>query len=145
MARERAMAIFIGLIMIFSVGGFALSYAGRNVNPPRNTIPTIVERELNPEEVVSVLRSGRVLIENFYTENCSGCVERNAVLENFANSLDGFVVLEEVKANETKLQMIGTGGKIVSLENESITEDNLMDIFCDIAIAQPNECLLREI
>lgn len=145
MAKERAMAIFIGLIMIASVGGFALSYAGRNVNPPQNLIPTIVDRELSPEEVVLVLQSGRVLIENFYLGNCTECIVNNIVLETFANKFDGFVVLEEVVANETKLQMIGMGGKIISLKNETISESNLMDIFCDNAIAQPNECLLREI
>jgi len=145
MAKERLMAIFIGLIMILSVGGFAVSYAGRTITPPKNTIPNVVERELNPEEVVSVLRSGRVLIEDFYTKNCTICTENNAVLESFADKFKDFVVLEKVVANETTVQMIGVGGKIVKLGNENITKENLMDIFCDIAITQPNECLLREI
>lgn len=144
--KERAMAVFIGLIMVFSIAGFAIESAMHSVN--RNTlpeIPTIVTKRLSQDEIVSVLRSGRVLIENFYPENCSECLERNTELEAFANQLDGFVVLESVKSNETVLQMIGMDGKILNLSDKEINQSYLLDTFCKIAIAQPQECLLREI
>jgi len=119
-----------------------------NVMPQRPNIPeipTIVNRVLTPEEQIFVLRTGRVLIEDFYERNCSYCLQRNAVLEEFAKKLEGYVVLEMVPANETRLGVIGIGGRIIPIENETISEEELMDIFCGVALKQPRECLIREI
>lgn len=146
MQKERLMAIFIGLIMITSLLGFALNSAvwqqGTQNQGPQ--IPAFVDRELTPEEVVFVLRTGRVLIENFYEENCTECLSRNVDLQTFAGSLSDFIVLENAAGNETKLQMVGNGGKIIDLENETLTQNNLLSIFCGIAIAQPQQCLILE-
>ena len=145
MMKERLMAIFIGLIMVFSIAGFAFNSVVHYQGPSVPEIPTVVTKKLNPQEILMVLRSGRVLIENVYTENCSECLERNAVLESFAHQFDGFVVLENVKGNKTVLQMIGRNGEIRDLTSKKINQSYLMDVFCDMAIAQPKECLLREI
>ena len=148
MMKERAMAFLIGLIMIFSVIGFAFSSAVfffSSGKKPLPEIPTIVTKKLKPDEILVVLQTGKVLIEDFYPENCSKCLERNAELEKFANSFDGFVVLEKVVANETLLQMIGAGGEIIDLSNKEINRTVLLDNFCKIAMLQPQECLLKEI
>jgi len=141
---ERFMAIFIGLIMIGAVAGFALVNT-MPAGPQVPEIPNIVRRSLTTDEVLFILRSGRVLIEDFYTIDCEDCFEKNVVLESFANKFKDFVVLEEVvvnQTNETMLQMIGAGGAIMDLENKTIDEGNLLEVFCDIAIAQPIECLI---
>lgn len=146
MARERAMAIFIGIVMIFSAAGFAINSAvnqGQN-QPAGFNIPAIITRQLTTEETVYVLRDGKVVIEFFYAENCTDCQEKLVPLEGFAQKMSEFVVLEEVKANETSMQMIGSGGKIVDIINITLSEENLMNKFCDIAIAQPPECLMSE-
>jgi len=146
MARERAIAIFIGSIMILSAAGFALNSAinqGQDQNPGYN-IPTIVTRQLTPEESIYVLQSGKVLIEFLYSENCTECQEKIANLEGFAQRMSEFAVLEEVKGNETSIQMIGIGGKIVDMTNQTLSDQNLMGTFCEIAIAQPAECLMGE-
>ena len=147
MKKERTMAIFIGLIMLTSLIGFALNSAiyqqGNQTQGPQ--IPSMVDRELTTDEIVYVLRTGRVLIENFYADNCSECLDRNTVLQSFTSKYSDFVVLENVaSANETMLQMVGSSGKIVDLVNESITENNLLHIFCDVSIVQPQQCLLLE-
>jgi len=146
MAKERIMAIFIGLIMVLSAAGFALNSA-INQNPNQNpgfNIPVIVTRQLTTEETVYVLQNGRVLIEFLYSENCTECPDKITTLEGFAQKMNEFVVLEEAKANETSLQIIGAGGKIENIWNMTLSEQNLMSTFCDIAIAQPPECLMPE-
>jgi len=140
--KERFAAIFIGSVMVLSVAGWALMQIAPQDTGPEFSVPTIVTRELSSDEIVYVLQTGRVLIENFYTTNCTQCLEDMGVLESFAGQYDGFVVLEEVEANYTKLEMIGMGGQIVELEHGNITFNGLLDIFCKIAIAQPPECLL---
>ena len=86
-----------------------------------------------------------MLIEHFYTEDCTGCLEKNIQLEEFAARLDGYVVVNEVVGNESRLGMIGMGGKIVDISNTSLDYEGLIGTFCDIAIAQPRACILRDI
>jgi thiol-disulfide isomerase/thioredoxin len=141
---ERFMAIFIGLIMIGSVAGFALINT-MPTGPSAPEIPNIIKRALTTDEQLFILRSGRVLVENFYAIDCGDCMDKNAELESFANSFGNFMVLEEVVTNQTeeiRLQMIGAGGKIVGLENMTISQDGLLEVFCTVAISQPIECLL---
>ena len=155
--KERAMAIFIGLVMVLSAAGFA-AISASHIGPQQqqtSQIPTILNRTLTQEEKVTILRTGRVLIEDLYYPDCSECLANNRILEAFANRFRQFIVLEKVAVmpgNETnatggyiKLQMIGSGGEIQDLEGQNITEENLLNVFCDIAIAQPTECLLMEI
>jgi thiol-disulfide isomerase/thioredoxin len=146
MAKERIMAIFIGVVMVMSAAGFALNSAiNQNQNQtPGFNIPTIVTRQLTTEETVYVLQNGRVLIEFLQADNCTDCTGKIATLEAFAQKLNEFVVLEEVKANETSIQIIGAGGKIEDIGNMTLSEQNLMSTFCGIAIAQPPECLMPE-
>ena len=145
MAKERLIAIFIGLVMIMSVAGFALNSAmnqgGANTGPTIN-IPTIVTRPLTTDEVVYVLGTeGKVIIEYTYLNNTQNS-DVTASLEGFAQKRSDFVVLSEFPGNETSINMIGIGGKIVDIGNMTLTEQNLLNAFCPIAIAQPPECLM---
>ncbi len=142
---ERFMAIFIGVIMLGSVAGFALMSVNMPTGNDAPEIPVVVDRALTTDEILYVLRSGRVLIEDFYTTDFPNYLERNMLLESFAGRFSDFVVLERVmvnQTNETMLQMIGSGGRIVKLENTTINDSSLLDVFCGIAMAQPMECLL---
>jgi len=147
MAKERWMAIFIGLIMVMSVAGFALMSA-MNQNTNTNTgfnIPPIVTRQLTPEETVYILQTGRVLIEFMQSPNCTTqCAEKTPVLEAFAQRMSDFVVLEEAPGNETSLQIIGSGGQIRDIWNITLSDQAIMQTFCEVAITQPPECLMSE-
>jgi len=146
MAKERIMAIFIGLVMVLSAAGFALNSAINQQGQPAPgfNIPTIVTRQLTTDETVYVLQNGRVLIEFLYADNCSECPGKISSLEGFAQKMSDFVVLEEVPANETSIHIIGSGGKIEDIGNLTLSEQNLMSTFCGIAIAQPPECLIEQ-
>ena len=140
--KERAMSLFIGAIMVFAVVGWALMQMVPQNGGPEFNVPTIVTQELTSDEIIYVLQTGRVLIEYFYLSNSTEYLDDLPVLEMFANQYGGFVVLEEVAANSTRFEMIGLNGQIVNMEGVELTQDNLLDMFCDIAIAQPPECLL---
>ena len=146
--KERLMALFVGLVMIGSIAGFAAVQFIPEQQAGGVEIPTVVDKFLTSEEIVYILRTGRVLIQNHYPSNCTECMVNNALLETFAHRMEGFVVLEEVKVNETnqtKLQIIGPDGRIKDLESANMTDEGLIDIFCDISYVQPKECLLKEI
>ncbi|MCK4714088.1 MAG: hypothetical protein KAT35_00815 [Candidatus Aenigmarchaeota archaeon] len=142
---KPAAAIFIIVIMVLSVAGFALNSGSFQNEPDVLDIPTVVREPLSTQDQVYILRTGRVLIEHFYTEDCTDCFEKNAQLEEFAARLDGYVVVNEVMGNESRLGMIGMGGKIVDISNTNLDYEGLIDTFCGIAIAQPRVCILRDI
>ena len=145
MARERLAAIIIGVIMIMSAAGFALNSAinqGRVSTTPEITVPAIVTRQLTTNEMVYVLNyQGKVIIEYSYLNNTQNS-DVIASLEGFAQKRSDFIVLSEFPGNETSIKMIGSAGKIVDVGNMTLTDQNLLNAFCPIAIAQPPECLM---
>ena len=65
MWQQRFMAIFIGVIMVASVAGFALISQPPS-GPKEVVVPDVIEHELTPDERVSILRTGKTLIEYYY-------------------------------------------------------------------------------
>ena len=145
MAKERIIAIIIGLIMIMSAAGFALNSAisQGGINPkPQINVPTIVTRPLTTDEMIYVLNGqGKVVIEYSYT-NQTVDQSKIAALEGFAQQKSSFVVLSEYSGNETLLNMIGYQGQIVDMSNMTLSDQNLLSTFCSIAIMQSPDCLM---
>jgi hypothetical protein len=141
---KLAGSLLVLVIMVMSAVGFAMNSANLSNQQPAEEIPSIIDYELSPQEQIQVLRTGKVLIENFYAENCTECLDRNIILNGFAARMKGFVVLENVLSNETRLGMIGNQGRIISLDGVEITDSSLLKVFCENAIAQPRECLMME-
>ena len=149
---KPAAAIFILIIMVMSVVAYALGGANLGSNEPgTQQIPSVIREPMSTEEEMQILRTGRVLIQHFYTEDCTDCLSKNALLESFAARLEGYVVINEVLAVEPKLEMIGwdqehpSRGKIVDISNSSLEYEDMIDTFCGVAILQPRTCLLRDV
>ncbi len=141
---KLAGSLLVLVIMVMSAVGFAMNSANLSSQPQAEEIPSIIDYELSPQEQIQVLRTGMVLIENFYAENCTECVDRNFILNGFAARMKGYVVLENIEGNETRLGLIGNQGRIISLDGMEITDSSLLQVFCENAIAQPRECLMLE-
>jgi hypothetical protein len=147
-SMKPAAAIFILVVMVLSVAAFSLNSATFQQQAQEPEIPTIIREPITVEQQISVLRSGRVLIEYYYPGDCAECLEKGQKLEDFAHRLEGYVVVNEVSevaANESRLGMIGANGRIVDISNQSLEYEDLLETFCDIAIAQPRMCIIREI
>jgi len=72
---QRLMAIFIGFIMVASIMGFAMM-SNAPQEQPTVEVPDVMNRELAPEEKISILRGNRVLLEYFHNESCIECLGR---------------------------------------------------------------------
>ncbi len=145
MKRERMMAIFIGSLMIMSLVSFGLS-STRFSNPASTiSVPFIVERQLASDEMISILSSGKIIIEDTYSPECSECVENNMALTTFFGRFRDYAVIQMIEGNETSVKIIGSGGRIKDISGIGFTDGELMDAFCEMAIAQPRECLLDQI
>jgi hypothetical protein len=149
MMKERLMAIFIGLIMIFSVAGFALMSIrwDNSGNTPVN-VPSIVHTALTNEQLISLFRSGKTLMQYHYPVNCSSCSEVTSALEDFVSNMNESVLLEEfpIESNGTALlRMVSSSGEISDLSGDKMNQTMLLDTFCSISYVQTQECLLRNI
>lgn len=150
--KSKVMALIIGVLMIGSVAGFAgLSLVGRSSYSQQTitantdtgpSVPNIVYRELDSTEILYVLQTGRVLMQYIYEEGCVECLDDKQILENVANQLPNFIVLQAITGEETSFTLIGINGAIVDYQDD-ITEDGVIDTFCNIAPVRPQECLLR--
>jgi len=157
MEKERLMAIFIGGVMLLSMAGFAVIGLTRfdDSDSGQVQVPGVVKEQLTSEKLISALRSGRVVIRNVYTSNCTACLSRNVDLELFVNGMKGYLVLEEalIKPDNytevdgngiVKFEMVSPTGEIQSLKNMSLSMDSLFDVFCRISAVKPRDCLLRD-
>ncbi|MEM5772762.1 MAG: hypothetical protein QXL86_00855 [Candidatus Aenigmatarchaeota archaeon] len=140
----------IGVILVLLMLSSTLIYfiSSLLIQP---TLPTgnIVEYELDVQQKNLALRQGKVLMEFFYGKNCNDCQEKISVLESIANDYPDKVFLEKILVNESlpKLHFIGfniTENRIYLqekiLEGENITEENVMEVLCEIMLYPPVEC-----
>jgi hypothetical protein len=142
--RQFVFSAVVIFMMITWAMGMALSQ-NIDVSPQGMQIENVYTEPLTGPEKVTILRSGRMLIEYLYVPGPQSA-EQKALYENFVAQFSDFVVLQAVEVsagNETLNQMIAPDGDIVSLDNA--TASNMLDIFCDNTIVQPKECLLRSI
>ena len=143
--KQFIFSIFVVVMMITWAVGMALSY-NIDIGPTGMKIENVYNELLTGKEKVTILRSGRVLIEYMYTSGDIESLEKGAIYESFVSRFNGLVVLQTLEVpfdNQTANQMIVPTGDIISLENVSETE--LFDVFCDNTYVQPKECLLRSI
>lgn len=142
--RQTIFTIVIGVMMVTWVMGTALS-SNLLLSQDEVRIESVYERLLTPQEKITILRSGRVLIEYLH-KGGFGSVEKKASYENFAARFKDNVILEVVEIgedNQTMDQMVTPTGDIVPLGNVSAAD--LFDVFCENSYVQPKECLLRSI
>jgi hypothetical protein len=146
MMKERIMAILIGVIMLGSMATYALIQ-----KTPRDTAPVefpiFMERPLQPEERVEILRRGVSLIEFLYPGNCTDCTAKAEMYKSFVTSEDfkGYIVLSSAQTeNDTADWIIGMNGDRTSLEDVNTSAD-LEKEFCKVAMSQPTRCMLQEI
>jgi thiol-disulfide isomerase/thioredoxin len=115
------------------------------------TLPesNIVDYELDVQQKNLVLRQGKVLMEFLYSKDCQNCQEKINFLEDFAKQYQDKVFLEKIMLNESvpKLHFIGfnvTENRIYLqeklLEDENIKEENVKEVFCEVALYPPVEC-----
>ena len=140
------MAIFIGVVMLGSILGFALMQT-QPEGPVEVQIPNVLDHQVTADERVSVLKSGKTLIEYYYPASCLECVEKKNLYESFVESkeISGYAVLAiSDAANETSDYITGLNGDRLDL-NEVNTSADLQKLFCSIALRQPTICILQEL
>ncbi len=142
--RQFVFSAVVIFMMVTWAMGIALSQ-NIDISQQGMKIESVYTELLTGQEKITILRTGRMLIEYLYVPGPES-IEKKALYENFVNQYSKFVVLQAVEVsagNETLNQMIAPSGDIIPLDN--VTAANIMDVFCDNTYVQPKECLLRSI
>ena len=145
--KTRMMAIFIVVVMLLSTAGFAIIGQPAPAETPGTPAldNNIVSRDLTGQELVAVLRSGRLAVKYVSPEGGEQCTKDSAELRQFASAYKEFVFLQDIRRNETALTVVGFDGRIADLSNVSISQDSLLDYLCASGGLKPKECVLRDI
>ncbi|MFH1445487.1 MAG: hypothetical protein ABIF08_03335 [Nanoarchaeota archaeon] len=146
MMKERIGAIIVGLIMLFSVMGFALSSSVVNNPEPEQGIEPIIKGELTSSDVLFILQNGKTIYRYYYA-NDQKSLDDKITLEIFVNSIKDYVVLNEIESNETSLEIVAVvnqEGKIISYNGEINNQDLFLKL-CEVAAMKPKECFMYDI
>jgi thiol-disulfide isomerase/thioredoxin len=146
MKKSSLIGIFLLLLMVSSTLIYFISSIFLQPTLPESNI---VDYELDVQQKNLVLRQGKVLMEFLYSKDCQDCQEKINFLEDFAKQYQDKVFLEKILLNESvpKLHFIGfnvTENRIYLqeklLEGENIKEENVKEVFCEVALYPPVEC-----
>jgi len=146
MKKSSLIGIFLLLLMVSSTLIYFISSIFLQSTLPESNI---VDYELDVQQKNLVLRQGKVLMEFLYSKDCQDCQEKINFLEDFAKQYQDKVFLEKIMLNESvpKLHFIGfnvTENRIYLqeklLEGENIKEENVKEVFCEVALYPPVEC-----
>ena len=146
MKKSSLIGIFLLLLMVSSTLIYFISSIFFQPTLPESNI---VDYELDVQQKNLVLRQGKVLMEFLYSKDCQDCQEKINFLEDFAKQYQDKVFLEKIMLNESvpKLHFIGfnvTENRIYLqeklLEGENIKEENVKEVFCEVALYPPVEC-----
>jgi len=141
--KRRQFLMILFLFMVFSsVIAFTFGNAFLSAQQPeQETIQDMVNKflkqkifnePLNDKEKWFLINRG-ITIATFYYVNSSDFQE----LEEFVNLLDGQLIVEKIKSNETKLELVGVRDSI-TLEN--LTKEKLFNALCKVLYYPPPDC-----
>lgn len=143
--------VIIALMGLSILGYGFLSSTSFVPTPPAPQLqeaPAIVERPLTPTELATALRQGKVVFRSAHASACAACNSTDAAIEQFTLQFSLFATFEKLVDpldNSSRLQLIGSAGRVIDLDPTNVTQAGLLDTFCANAPLQPKECIVRTI
>ncbi|MBU0952893.1 MAG: hypothetical protein KKA90_00515 [Nanoarchaeota archaeon] len=148
MRKERSFALFLVALMLLSAAGFAVSFTpvtqSSSEEPEIILPPPIVERALTTEEVLSALRTGRLIYTYTTPEACESCEAMKTTLSDFVTTYPAFAIIVFLEGEQEELTVLLPSGEFVPIETP-IDVDELLETYCENSYIKPKECLLLQI
>lgn len=139
------LSLFIVISFALSMAAYPLMQSSNSDNSqPDNPLLTnySIGRQLDSNERIFILRTGRSLLENFYNSTDG---EYSQALEDFGLQHRNNVFVVQAPVNgSADLKMVGTGGNIYPLHESNLTAENLFAMLCQYGVTRPLECTLAE-
>ena len=148
--KTRRQSLFVSIFIAITMVGSMIGFATMRAMPEggkRIELPVVVNKILTPQEKIAALKSGKVIIEFIYPENCTTCAGKLDMYEKFVNSKEfkGYVILSySTSENETADWMLNLNGDQINLSSINDTQ-SLKKMFCKKAIIKPDVCILEEV
>lgn len=129
--------------MIFST--FAYSFL-QTLRPGEQeiTLPekNIIGYELTAQQESYLLGLGKTLLKYYYYTGCLECTSQINLLEGAANQFSDQIILEEISTNRTSLTVMSYYGQ---KDLTNITQENLLDVLCEMMTRPPTICVIRKV
>jgi hypothetical protein len=146
----KKQSVLIGLFLLFvALGGliFARPLTTLIGSPEETELPetNIVDYELTSNQEEELIMRGITILKFYYNLTSDICLEQKYFLEQLMSTYGNQLVLEEILSEEKELPKLTVlsyyGGDTLT----DATQDEIMDILCDLMVEPPLECSLREV
>lgn len=149
MKRSAVIGIFFIILMLGSTVAYSVISAIRVSQPGEETsLPetNVIDYELSASQEKLLLQNGKVIAKFAYGVSCWECPQQKSYLESFARQYPNQIFLEEIAGNATVKNSILTFNSIRGYETlTNITQENILDVFCELMVQPPVDCALRNI
>lgn len=148
MKRSAVIGIFFIILMLGSTIAYSIMSAIRTPqNEGETKLPetNIIDYELNAKQKELLLQKGIVLAKFTYNINCLECLQQKSYLESFARQYSNQIFLEEI-INATVQNSTLTVNSLRGYDIlTSVTQENILDVFCELMLQPPVDCALRKV
>lgn len=148
MRLTKSKIIGIFFIILMSIPAYSLLSGTRtSENTGEVKIPetNIIDYELTAKQEELLLQGGKVIGKFIYSVNCLECLQQKSYLESFAKQYSNQIFLEEI-TNATAQTSTLTVESLRGYETlTNITQENVLNVFCELMLQPPVDCILRKV
>ncbi|MEM7821785.1 MAG: hypothetical protein QXX38_03190, partial [Candidatus Aenigmatarchaeota archaeon] len=125
----------------------AYSIMSAVITPDETKIPekNIINYELNDRQKYILLQNGKVIAKFIYNINCLECLQQKSYLESFATQYSNQIFLEEITNTTTQNSTLFLeslrGYEVLT----NVTQENAFNVFCELMLQPPVDCVLRKV
>jgi hypothetical protein len=133
--------------MLGSTIAYSILSAIRTPQTNETKLPetNIIDYELTPQQEELLLQNGKVVAKFIYSLTCLECLQQKSYLESFAKQYSNQIFLQEI-TNATAQNSILTVNSLRGYEAlTNVTQENILDVFCELMLQPPVECALRKV
>lgn len=148
MKKSAIIGIFFIVLMLGSTIAYSIMSAIRTPQSQDETkLPdtNIIDYNLTANQEEILLQNGRVIARFTYSINCLECLQQKSYLESFAKQYSDQIFLEEIKDATVQNSTLAVNSLRGSDTLTNITQENVLNVFCDLMLQPPVDCVLRKV
>jgi hypothetical protein len=146
LTKSKIVGIFFIILMLIPAYSFISGI--RTAQPPSEaTLPgtNIIDYELTAQQEDLLLQNGKVVAKFTYSINCLECLQQKSYLESFARQYSNQIFLVEI-SNATVHTSALHANSLRGYETlANVTQENILDVFCELMLQPPVDCALRKV
>ena len=146
LTKSKIIGIFFIILMLIPAYSF-ISGIRTSQPPTESTLPgtNIIDYELTAQQEELLLQNGKVVAKFVYSVNCLECLQQKSYLESFAKQYSNQIFLVEISNATSQKSTLIVNSLRGSDTLTNVTQENILNAFCELMLQPPIDCALRKI